>query len=368
MPEANDHELLAQFSRENSEAAFAALVERHLSLVYSVALRCARNPHAAEEITQAVFIILARKAKDLSAKTILSGWLHQTARLTAANYLRTEIRRRKHEQEAFMQTTLTESENSANDEIWRQLAPHLDETISKLRAKDRDALILRYFENKNLREVGAALGVEERAAQKRVNRAVEKLRNYFSKRGIGLTTAIIAGVISANSVQAAPVALTATIAATVLKESTVAASTLTLVKGTMKIMTWLKIKIAAGITATVLLTGGAATVVYATIAEPTSPDQAQATKIMIAMENDDYDAFTTDGNAAFKTITKEQFDSVSEQLASRLRAGYTLTYFGDLKQRGYHVTARKVSFKDGGDDCLAEMSMKDGKVGGFWIR
>ncbi|MGH7989649.1 MAG: RNA polymerase sigma factor, partial [Limisphaerales bacterium] len=189
MPKMTDHELLAQFARENSEAAFAVLVERHLSLVYSVALRCARNPHAAEEITQAVFIILARKAKNLSAKTILPGWLHQTARLTAMNYLRAEIRRRRHEQEAYMQSILTEF---ADDEIWQQLAPHLDEAISKLRAKDRDALILRYFENKNLREVGAALGVEEHAAQKRVNRAIEKLRHYFSKRGIGLTAAIIA--------------------------------------------------------------------------------------------------------------------------------------------------------------------------------
>jgi RNA polymerase sigma factor (sigma-70 family) len=260
MPEANDHELLARFARENSETAFAALVGRHVALVYSVALRRTSNPPAAEEITQAVFIILARKAKNLSAKIILSGWLHQTAQLTAANYLRAEIRRRKHEHEAFMQTILTESDNSAGDEIWRQLAPHLDEAISKLRAQDRDALILRYFENKNLREIGAALGVEERAAQKRVNRAVEKLRHYFSKRGIALTTAILAGTISANSVHAAPIGLATTIAATAVKGSTVAATTLTLVKGTMKMMTWMKIKFAVGVGAAVLLAGGAATV------------------------------------------------------------------------------------------------------------
>jgi RNA polymerase sigma factor (sigma-70 family) len=253
----DDIELLDRFARGHSEAAFARLVERHVSLVYSVALRCAGNPHAAEEITQAVFIILARKAKSLSSKTVLSGWLHQTARLTAANYLRGEIRRRHHEQEAYMQTLLTES---ANDEAWQQLAPHLDDAIARLRAKDRDALILRYFENKSLREVGVVLGLEERAAQKRVNRAVEKLRNYFSKHGIALTTTIIAGAVSANSVQAAPIGMAGAITATVAKGSTVAASTLTLVKGTMKMMTWLKMKFALGVGAVVLLASGAATV------------------------------------------------------------------------------------------------------------
>jgi RNA polymerase sigma factor (sigma-70 family) len=281
MPEANDIELLAQFARENSETAFAALVERHVRLVYSVALRHIGSPHAAEEITQAVFIVLARKAKRLSAKTILSGWLHQTARLTAANYLRAEIRRRHHEQEAHVQSILTES---ANDETWRQFAPHLDEAIGRLRNKDRDALILRYFENKSLREVGDAMGLQERTAQKRVNRAVEKLRNYFSKRGIALTTAIIADVISANSVQAAPIGLASTITATIAKGSAVAASTLTLVKVTMKMMTWMKLKFALGVSMAVLLAGGAATVAIS----QTSSDDKLTPQEIIEKSQDTY--------------------------------------------------------------------------------
>src|ERR1700679_3778807 len=109
MPESKDNELLAKFALENSEAAFATLVGRHVNLVYSVALRRTGNPHAAEEITQAVFILLARKAKNLSTKTILPGWLHEATRLTTANYLRTEIRRQHHEQEAYMKTTASES-------------------------------------------------------------------------------------------------------------------------------------------------------------------------------------------------------------------------------------------------------------------
>src|ERR1035437_4572421 len=200
MSELDDHQLLAEFARENSEAAFAALVPRHVNLVYSVAQQSVGNVHAAEEITQAVFIILARKAKSFSRKTILSGWLHQTTRLTAANFLRGEIRRQNREQEAYMQSTLNEPESEA----WRQIAPLLDDAISRLGEKDRNAVVLRFFENKNLSEVGLALGASEDAAKMRVNRALDKLRKIFSKRGVTLSAALIAGAVAANSVRAAP--------------------------------------------------------------------------------------------------------------------------------------------------------------------
>jgi RNA polymerase sigma factor (sigma-70 family) len=145
MPELNDHELLAHFARENSEAAFAALVSRHVNLVYSVALRKTGNAHAAEEITQAVFIILAKKARGLSQRTILAGWLCETARLTAANYLRTEIRRQNREQEAYMESLLNEPE----PEVWPQIAPLLDDALGKLNQKDRSAVVLRFLENRS---------------------------------------------------------------------------------------------------------------------------------------------------------------------------------------------------------------------------
>src|SRR5450432_2813608 len=125
MTERDDIALLREFAATESEAAFAAIVQRHVNLVYSTALRATGHAHAAQEISQAVFIILARKAKSLGAKTILSGWLYQTTRLTAANYLRGEIRRQKREQEAFMQSTLNESESEA----WRQIEPVLDDAI-----------------------------------------------------------------------------------------------------------------------------------------------------------------------------------------------------------------------------------------------
>ena len=249
-------ELLRQYADRNSDEAFAALVARHVNLVYAAALRKTGNADAAGEITQAVFIILAQKAGRLSQRTILSGWLYQTTRLTAANFLRTEIRRVRREQEAYMQSLANETE----PELWPQMAPLLEDAMGQLGEKDRNAIALRFFEGKSFQEIGAAFGASENAAKKRVAHALEKLHRYFSKHGVSSTTAIIAGAIVANSAHAAPVGLATAITATVIKGPTVAASTLALVKGTLKVMTWIKLKIALSITAAFLLAGGAMTV------------------------------------------------------------------------------------------------------------
>ena len=249
-------ELLRQYADRNSDEAFAALVARHVNLVYSAALRKTGNADAAGEITQAVFIILAQKAGRLSRRTILSGWLYQTTRLTAANFLRTEIRRVRREQEAYMQSLANETE----PELWPQMAPLLEDAMGQLGEKERNAIALRFFEGKSFQEIGAAFGASENAAKKRVAHALEKLHRYFSKHGVSSTTAIIAGAIAANSAHAAPVGLATAITATVIKGPAVAASTLALVKGTLKVMTWIKLKIALSITAAFLLAGGAMTV------------------------------------------------------------------------------------------------------------
>jgi uncharacterized protein (TIGR03435 family) len=256
----DDIALLRDYARNNSEAAFAALVSRHVNLVYSVALRQVRDSHLAGEITQAVFIILARKADSLGDQTILPGWLCRTARYASANVLTIQRRRQQREQEAYMQSTLNEAEPMP-EETWNQIAPLLDGAMDQLGQKDHDALVLRFFENKTFAEVGATLGASEDAAKMRVNRALEKLRKFFTKRGVSSTTAIIAGTISANSVQAAPVALAKSVTAVAIaKGAAASASTLILIKGALKIMAWTKAKTAIAVTAGVLLATGTATV------------------------------------------------------------------------------------------------------------
>jgi len=152
-----DLTLLRDYAAHNSEPAFATLVSRHINLVYSVALRHVRDAHLAEEITQAVFIILAQKAQSLDQKIILSGWLCRVARHVSAKALRTQFRRQQREQEAYMQSTLNEPSSG----VWKELAPLLDGAMEKLGQKDHDALVLRFFENKPFSEIGPALGGSE---------------------------------------------------------------------------------------------------------------------------------------------------------------------------------------------------------------
>ncbi len=262
-------ELLQDYSRHGSETAFAELVQRHINIVYSVALRHVGIAAHAEEITQAVFIILARKAAGLRRNTVLEGWLYETTRLTALSFMRGERRRQFREQEAYMQSTLNEPDTGAA--IWNQLAPLLDEAMARLGKKDRDAVLMRFFKAKSVREVASATRTSEGAAQRRILRALDKLHRFFTKRGVSSTSAVIAGVMAAHSVQAAPVALAKSVTAVaVAKGTTASVSTLTLIQGALKIMAWTKAKTAimAGVAAVV---GIGATLVIVDAVSP-SPD------------------------------------------------------------------------------------------------
>ncbi len=253
MQELDDNALLREYAERGSGEAFATLVERHINKVYSVALRRTGNPHHAEEITQAVFVTLAQKSRRLDGRVILSGWLYQTAQWTALAFLRGEIRRVHREQEAYMQTALNDNES----EVWRQIAPVLEDAMAALNETDRHAIVLRFFDGKSMREVGAALGANEGAAKMRVGRALEKLQKFFSRRGIKSTTETLAGAISAHSVQPAPAALAKTITAAALAKGAVASvSTLTLTKTALLALTMkTKITVISIIVVAVLLMG-----------------------------------------------------------------------------------------------------------------
>src|ERR1035441_3391139 len=265
MPDVKDMDLMREYADRDSEPAFAEIVRRHINLVYSVALRYAGNSQDAQDVTQAVFIILAQKAASLRQRSTLTGWLYETTRFTAMRFLRTKTRRQFREQEAYMQSTLNESDT---DSAWRQLAPLLEQAMTRLNEKERTLLALRFFENKSGAEVAALLGIEEWAARKRVERAVEKLRTFFAWRGIRVSVGVLTGAISANSVQAAPVALAKSVTAVALAKGAAASgSTLTLIKGALKIMAWTKAKTAIVTGVVVLLAAGTTTVTVKEIQE-----------------------------------------------------------------------------------------------------
>jgi uncharacterized protein (TIGR03435 family) len=260
MPDASDMELVREFAEHNSQSAFAELVRRHINLSYSVALRFTGNPPDAEDVTQAVFLILAKKAATLRMQTVLTGWIYETTRFVAMQWIRSRTRRQQHEQEAHMQSILEKANTGAD---WQQLEPLLETAMSRLSEKDRALLALRYFENRSAAETAKILGIKEWAAHKRAARALEKLRKYFSQRGVNSTTALIAAAISSNSIQLAPAALATSItAAAMTKGATASVSTATIIKGAIKIMAWNKAKTAI-ITGTVLLLAAGTTTTVA---------------------------------------------------------------------------------------------------------
>ena len=265
MQELDDISLLREYLDHESEEAFERLVTRHINKVYSIALRHTRKPHQAEEIAQAVFVILARQARQLDGHVILSGWLCRTAKLTAVTFTRSETRRAQREQDAYMQNSSDETESA----VWKQIEPLLDAAMAGLNEADYHAVVLRFFDGKSMKEVGAALGASENAAKMRVNRAVEKLRLFFTKRGMVVPVAVLTAALSASSVQSAPAALakTATMVA-LAKGATVSPPTLNLINGVLKIMAWTKAKttIVAGLVT--LLVAGTATVVVNSLSPP----------------------------------------------------------------------------------------------------
>jgi RNA polymerase sigma factor (sigma-70 family) len=259
MREMDDMALLREYQARQSETAFTTLVERHIGLVYCAALRQVRDPALAQEITQVVFILLARKAHSLREGTILSAWLYRAVRFTASDARKMAFRRQQREHEAAQMQT--NSPSSSDESAWEQIAPLLDEAMAALGEKDRNAVMLRFFEQKSLEEVGAALGIDTGAAQKRVWRAVDKLRQYFARHGAAFSAATITTALSAHALHAVPSGLAATVAATAaLKGTAATASTATLLKTTLKLMAWTKAKTAIVVGAGILFAAGTTTI------------------------------------------------------------------------------------------------------------
>jgi len=238
----NDWELIQNYCRNGSESAFETLVKRHVDYVYCAALRQVRDPSLAEDVSQAVFMLLAQKAKSFRSGTVLVSWLFRTTRYIAGRALRAEYRRQRRELEAAkMNPTITTSDT---DHEWERVSPVLDEALAALSNKDRDAVLLRFISRKPFSQVGAEIGVSEDGAKKRVSRALARLRDFFMRRGTTLSIAAVAVMLGERVVQACPVALGTKITAALGAGTSVIASTsaAALLKTILRDLFWRKVK------------------------------------------------------------------------------------------------------------------------------
>lgn len=203
-------ELLDPAVKETAESTFAEIVARHLNLVYSTALRHVRSPHLAEEVTQSVFIDLSRQSGRLRSGTGLVAWLHVVARRTAVDTIRRESRRRANEGKAALFAG-GDTDAVENDSPWIEIEPLVDEALESLNPTDRTAILLRFFEDRSFQEVASILGSTDDAAQKRVSRALDRIRRYLLRRGVRVTAAGLSGTLATHAMQTAPSTLNAAI-------------------------------------------------------------------------------------------------------------------------------------------------------------
>jgi RNA polymerase sigma factor (sigma-70 family) len=229
--------LLEDYAKGGSEAAFRELVSRYVSMVHSTALRLVNgDSHLAEDVTQTVFLNLARKAGTLSGDVMIGGWLHRHACFVASTMMRGDRRRQNRERQAVAMNA-TQDHSAEN---LARVAPLLDDAINQLGPEDRAAILLRFFEQLDFRAVGDLLGTNEDAARMRVNRALEKLHSMLTQRGVTLPAAALGTALAAAAVEAAPVGMAASVATAALGGAATGGGTLTIVK----IMSMTKIKVA----------------------------------------------------------------------------------------------------------------------------
>jgi len=253
----SDAQLLRDYAENRHDTAFREIVDRHADLVYSAALRQVTSPDLARDVAQSVFTDLARKAGVLTQKlaenSSLVGWLYRSTRFAALNLIRNDRRRVAQERQAMEQLII----NSETAPDWERVRPLLDEAMADLNDQDREALLLRYFKQLDFRAVGHALGVSDDAAQKRVSRAVERLRELFAKRGTAIGAGGLVAVISANAVHAAPAGLSLALSTTAVIAGTTTAATAA-ATGTMN---WINLKSIAAIITSAVVAGTATHVI-----------------------------------------------------------------------------------------------------------
>lgn len=269
MSSRSDRELLDEYARTGAQAAFSELVHRHVDLVYTAARRQVRDSHLAEDVTQSVFMVLARKAGGIGPKVVLQGWLLNTTRFAARDALRRRGRRQRHESEAAQQRSLqvrrgepSSHSQAEQSEETERLESMLDSALARLGDSGRNAVVLRYFQDKSYCDVGRELGIGEDAAKQRVSRALRQLRQILAQSGLDLPLEGLGAALAAHGIQPAPAGLAHAVVAACGKAAVAAGASASLGKGALTIMAWTKTKIVATAAAGLLLMSGGAVAVH----------------------------------------------------------------------------------------------------------
>ena len=251
-----DLELLKEYGEGQSQQAFAELVGRHLEWVYGAAVRRVRDRELAEDVAQGVFIALARRARSLGREQALSPWLLRVTRCAAISALRAASRRQRHEQKAAAMRPESIL-NADSDAQWEEVAPLLDDQVLHLGKKDQEAILLRFYERKSLAEVGEAMGIGEEAARKRVERAVGKLREKLSGKGVEVEAGSLGAMVLAHAAEGGGAAGLAEKVMAGIGGGAGNGTAGLIAKGAEKMMVWAKVKVAALVVGVVLAGAGA---------------------------------------------------------------------------------------------------------------
>jgi RNA polymerase sigma factor (sigma-70 family) len=248
-----DRQLLADYARSGDSEAFAEIVRRHSGMVYQACRRVLGDEHGAEDAAQATFLLLARKARKLPEKTVLSGWLFRAAQNSAMHLRREHARRARREKEA---ASMRPAGGGSRDELWARIEPRITGAIAALPARQRDAVVLRYVAGKAPADAAREMGCSQNSFSVSLSKAMAKLRRKLAGRGTALPAGTLAALLSAHAPAAAPEALTATITAACLGTASTSTSALSITEEVAGAMAWAKVKLAAAVLAAATVVAG----------------------------------------------------------------------------------------------------------------
>ncbi|HEY7088511.1 MAG TPA: sigma-70 family RNA polymerase sigma factor [Tepidisphaeraceae bacterium] len=273
---------LQQYVQTQSPAAFKALVDQHGGGVYAQCLRQLRDKHLAEDVTQAVFLVLARKARSLPADVVLPAWLFKVTRYACSNALRTQARRAHHEREVAIMNQQNLHSQHPHQDSPGDLELMLDDALARLGRSDRQAIILRYYSGMDTAEVGQSLGLSAESARRRISRAVAKLRDILARRGVPIAPAVLVGSLDALPRPPIPADLGAKILTHALDPSAAGPVCNSIAKGVIHMLRWTQIKIAAALGMLVVALGAGGAALSAGPEHPSAQAQATTASTMAA--------------------------------------------------------------------------------------